>query len=140
MGPQRQPCESESAHHTGNLDYSLLDSGSQVALVVSLLGDFNFDGIVSNAVASFGEGVGTSARTQADYDLWRAHVGETPNAGPAHRSAVPRASHVATLFLDASVSWAGGKASRLVPRGNWVPPDEVAVSAAQSREQKTELG
>lgn len=85
----------------GNLNYSLLDTGSQIALVVSLLGDFNFDGIVSNAdYVVWRKGLGTTY-TQADYDLWRAHYGETPNAGPGAGagSAVPEPAGFALLLL-----------------------------------------
>jgi autotransporter-associated beta strand protein len=85
----------------GNLKYSLVDSGSAISLLVSLLGDFNNDGMVGNAdYVVWRKGLGTT-HTPADYDVWRAHFGETPNPGPGvgAAGAVPEpASAVLLLF------------------------------------------
>ena len=97
----------------GNLKYSLADTGNQIDLVVSLLGDFNLDGLVGNAdYVAWRKGFGTMY-TQADYDLWRAHYGETPSAGPGvgAGSTVPEPATFAMLLLGC-LGIMGGRQSR----------------------------
>jgi autotransporter-associated beta strand protein len=61
--------------------YSLHDTGSIINLRVSILGDFNFDDRVdASDYVVWRKGLGTTY-TQADYDLWRAHYGETAGSG-----------------------------------------------------------
>jgi len=85
----------------GNLKYDLLNTGSQLALVVSLLGDFNSDGMVDKSdYVVWRKGLGTTY-TAADYDVWRANFGETPNAGSGVGAggAVPEPATIALLLV-----------------------------------------
>ncbi len=84
---------------SGNLDYQLLDTGSAIFLVVSLPGDFNFDGTVNAAdYAVWRKGLGTTY-SQADYDTWRAHFGEVASSGSSLGSgaAVPESATIVLL-------------------------------------------
>jgi autotransporter-associated beta strand protein len=85
----------------GNLNYNLVDTGSVIGLQVSLLGDFNNDGMIGNAdYVVWRKGLGTTY-TPADYDVWRAHYGETPSAGPGTGAggAIPEPTSVALLLI-----------------------------------------
>jgi uncharacterized protein (TIGR03382 family) len=64
-----------------NFKYSLIDTGSMIHLRVSIPGDFNFDNIVDAAdYIVWRKGLGT-IYTPSDYNVWRAHFGETSASG-----------------------------------------------------------
>ena len=74
---------------------------ASIGLQVTLLGDFNNDGMVGNAdYVVWRKGLGTTY-TPADYDVWRTHYGETPNAGPGAGAggAIPEPTSVALLLI-----------------------------------------
>ncbi|MEX0642275.1 MAG: GH25 family lysozyme [Pirellulales bacterium] len=84
----------------GNLKYSLTDTGSVINLLVTMLGDFNNDGIANNAdYVVWRNGLGT-IYMQSDYNAWRAHFGETASSGSGvgAGAAVPEPATAALLL------------------------------------------
>jgi autotransporter-associated beta strand protein len=82
-----------------SFSYRVFDTGSAIDLQVSIAGDFNSDGVVDAAdYVVWRAGLGT-IYTQADFDTWRAHFGQTvvSGSGLAEREAVPEPSWVALL-------------------------------------------
>lgn len=78
------------------------------------LGDFNQNGVVDAAdYATWRDGLGT-LYTEADYDIWREHFGETLGGGSGGtlttQTAVPEPTTL-TLLATALVSLAGGRHS-----------------------------
>jgi fibronectin-binding autotransporter adhesin len=64
-----------------NFAYHLFDTGTSINLQVSMLGDFNYDGSVDTAdYAVWRTGLGTLF-TPADFDVWRAHFGQSSGSG-----------------------------------------------------------
>jgi hypothetical protein len=83
----------------GSYNYQLLDSGSTIDLQISLLGDFNLDGSVDGGdYVVWRKGLGTTY-TQAHYDVWLAHFGESVGSGAASGSAVVPEPAAVTLLL-----------------------------------------
>jgi autotransporter-associated beta strand protein len=81
--------------------YALADTGSEITLKVSMFGDFNDDGSVDAMDYNiWRKGMGTSY-TEADYDVWRAHFGETAAglaaAAAQSSGAVPEPGSIALL-------------------------------------------
>jgi hypothetical protein len=90
--------------HTLNVVYG----ASQVMLQVGLAGDYNGNGVVDGAdYLVWRKGLSTTY-TQADYDVWRSHFGQTAGSGAALPSAeslsaaVPETS-TAVLLLAAAI-------------------------------------
>jgi hypothetical protein len=69
----------------GNIDGSFLKYADlwEVAIISQLAGDYNADGVVDAAdYVVWRHGLGTTY-TQADYDVWRAHFGQSAGSGAA---------------------------------------------------------
>jgi arabinogalactan endo-1,4-beta-galactosidase len=86
-----------------------------------LPGDFNNDGIVDAAdYVMWRKGLATGAYTQADYNTWRQHFGQTALSSSANasssNSAVPEPLSLSLLILAAAAtSWRGCGVSSRVP-------------------------
>ena len=99
----------------GGYDFSLVDTGSAINLVVAYPGDFNSDGFVdSGDYAVWRKGLGTTY-TESDYDVWRAHFGEVAGSGSSLGSsaAVPEPATAALMFCGALAIVFGRRARRL---------------------------
>lgn len=85
--------------HALNLVYGT----NQVMLVVGEAGDFNGDGAVNAAdYVVWRKGLGTTF-TQTDYDVWRAHFGQTAGSGSgaSANAAVPEPATLILMILAA---------------------------------------
>jgi hypothetical protein len=75
-----------------------------------LFGDYNFDGEVNSAdYVVWRKAVGT-IYTQADYNVWRAHFGQSAGngSGASANAAVPEPATL-TLMVLAAVGWMLGR-------------------------------
>jgi hypothetical protein len=95
----------------GNVLY-ITERNSLVRLtsnVVSLLGDYNHNGVVDAAdYVVWRKGLGTTY-TQADYDVWRAHFGQTAGSGSGiAASAVPEPCSLLLLLAGGMMTVIGG--------------------------------
>jgi hypothetical protein len=84
------------------------ENGVQYTFVgfVALAGDFNHDGRVdATDYVVWRSGLATTY-TQADYDVWRAHVGQTPvsSSGATANAAVPEPTTL-VLLMFAATGW-----------------------------------
>lgn len=71
-------------------------------LRVVLAGDFNFNGVVDAAdYVLRRKGLGT-VYTQDDYNIWRAHFGQTAGSGSGDSAVVPEPATLATLISAAA--------------------------------------
>jgi autotransporter-associated beta strand protein len=79
----------------------LEDTGSEINLIVSMFGDFNSDGLVDSADYNvWRKGLGTTY-TEADYEEWRAHYGDTAaglSAAAGSAGAIPEPAAVFMLL------------------------------------------
>ncbi len=105
---------------SNNESYRLIDTGSTIDLQVSILGDFNFDGVVDlGDYVLWRKGLGTTY-TQSDYDTWRTHFGQTVAGGGSQLSqgsAVPEPA-TCTLGICAAaflIGVGGRRRSRSTP-------------------------
>jgi phosphatidylinositol-3-phosphatase len=88
---------------SGTLDLSDLFMPNTIPTTVSL-GDYNHNGVVdASDYLVWRKGLVTTY-TQADYDVWRAHFGETPGSGAAVNvnAAVPEPKTLMLLILAAA--------------------------------------
>ena len=68
-------------------------------------GDFNHDNVVNGAdYVVWRDGLG-STYSPADYDLWRAHFGQTAGSGSGVGAAVPEPTALVTLALAAAIAY-----------------------------------
>jgi hypothetical protein len=94
---------------SGGLGWNVNYGATNVFLSVGLLGDFNNDSVVDTAdYATWRKGLGTTY-TQTDYDLWRAHFGQTGGigAGLSAGGAVPEPASLLISALVCSISLFG---------------------------------
>ena len=83
----------------GSLIWNVNYGATALTLSVTLPGDFNGNGIVDAAdYVAWRTGLGTSY-TQADYNVWRAHFGQTASGAGAGQSAAATAVPEPSAFL-----------------------------------------
>jgi hypothetical protein len=86
----------------------LYTTGTLSVVSVGLPGDFNHNGVVDAAdYVVWRKGLGT-VYSQSDYNIWRAHFGETAGSGTsATVNAVPEPAALVLLVTGMLIIWAG---------------------------------
>jgi GH25 family lysozyme M1 (1,4-beta-N-acetylmuramidase) len=107
-----------------NFNYHLIDTGTEINLLVSILGDFNLDGAVDGADYSvWRKGLGTTY-TPADFNVWRAHFGEVAGSGSSFgaTASVPEPAATGLLLCAVSVVVGSWRRRPAVYRGEGTGP------------------
>jgi hypothetical protein len=109
-------------------------------LSIMLTGDYNLNGVVDAAdYIVWRKGLGM-AYAPADYDIWRAHYGQTPGSGSGvlADAAVPEPSTTALLIIAATGWWLGRRLAAATSR--MVAKDKIAELDCGVRVVRGSLG